>query len=1624
MDESTTKNNQTYLQDIISLERDRAVRLFRFLKSYAEERSKKIRKIDSYEEVLWLSNIPKEPDCECSAWYFHTGGKEQDFWIKIHRPKFKSPPKPLPSLEPWMNTREVEDSSFEMPPLKNAIIREFKNVEGEIETETLDIENFPDVKQQWENYVQDKWWAWAEEDKKLRKIQDVYKQLFSFKEKQQKLGETYEVVVGIGLLTWKTPTGQEVTRHILTAQTSVSFDPQRGVITIGPAGGGANLTLEQDMLEPNEQPNPSELAGIDSLVNDASEAIWDNTLIEPVLKGWVHSVSYHGKYEENIEKQTACTDIPTIHFAPALILRKRTEKSYIKIFKEIEQQLLESDSEIPFGVLNLIGSGSEDTLPQQWTTSDTIKDADIYFPRPYNKEQQEIVKKINSARGVLVQGPPGTGKSHTIANLICHLLSEGKRILITSQTKRALEVLHDKLPEQVRPLCVSVLGDDQVALEGLRNSVEGINTRYSYWNADTNREDTEKYKNDLERIRREEATILASLREIREKETYHHTELSKTYVGTLARIAEALRQDAPLYSWITQIPDPNIPCPLNNSEALQLLFLLRNFPKEKQDDLAKYIPSTGSLPNLTEFDGILRQKESTEKNVNETKHYHAEHSFEVLKNVSCDIRKEFVEKLNNLYVSISGILQHRQQYTQNLVEDMLADHDRWWRKLYEITLEKINKLDNKVAELSELQVSGMSNKDYLVAKYHAEELLAHFQKGKKLGLLDKTFNKTVKEAKYLYEEIRVNGSLCDNETSLSQLIEWVEMEQEFKILQKHWEKYTDPLSGTFVQMLEDYKDFIEPIEASLSLYTSVEELKILFNQIKGLKQPTWHKPDEIKELLDIAKAVEFEIQDQRSLKALKDLEELFLKLKTQSNVHPIMTELESSVKTKDREKYAYCFQKLSEIEKGRESLSSLLELQKRLSTTLPSLLNKLKETLEDTGWDARFEHFEEAWEWSKTDLLVKGYTDPDKLDFLYRSIEVQRKKRENALSHLVEAKAWHHCLTEMKENQRKRLVAWEQAVKKIGKGTGKYAEKYRREAREHMDVCREAIPAWIMPLYRVAETIAPEKEIFDVCIIDEASQSGPEALFLFYISKKIIVVGDDQQIAPDMIGVNHENIDRLREHHLRDLELKNTFSVTTSFFDYAKIHFGAPINLKEHFRCMPEIIQFSNNLCYPNKPLEPVRQFGANRLEPVLTRYVKNGYIKSKGTGAINEPEADAIVSEIVACCENPKYHNKTMGVISLLSSSKQAQLIEKKLIDALGAEEIDKRKIICGDAYDFQGDERDVIFLSMVSAPVDQNAQAIRPGPLTKDQDMRRFNVAASRAKDQLWLFHTCTTNDLSPSCLRYKLLQYCLDPKIELTTYEGKTVTENLLVEPFDSLFEQRVFLRISQRGYRVIPQYKVAGYSIDLMLYGMKGRLAVECDGDHWHGPERYEHDMGRQRDLERQGLKFWRIQESVFNRDPDSALETLWKALHEHGITPESESPEEEITQITSEAIEVDMLSPDFDDGDELEDEEEFENELETEGIGKHPTQFAPEEVEGAIILVLKDCSNYTCVKGDLDSPKQSDLTAKVCKHLGIRTRGTPRRQFGETVMKAVKSLIREGYIQEYKAKNIRLRLVKF
>lgn len=233
---------------------------------------------------------------------------------------------------------------------------------------------------------------------------------------------------------------------------------------------------------------------------------------------------------------------------------------------------------------------------------------------------------------------------------------------------------------------------------------------------------------------------------------------------------------------------------------------------------------------------------------------------------------------------------------------------------------------------------------------------------------------------------------------------------------------------------------------------------------------------------------------------------------------------------------------------------------------------------------------------------------------------------------------------------------------------------------------------------------------------------------------------------------------------------------------------------------------------------------------------------------------------------------HRTIGVVSLLADM-QALKIWEMLETKLGPEAIRRHEIACGDARTFQGKERDIMFLSMVISPGDARAQ-------TKNSMAQRFNVAASRARDRMYLVRSIELDQLSiKDKLRRNLISHFSTP---YSQDERKVEDLRILCE---SDFEKEIYDILTERGYRVIPQVTVGEYRIDMVVEGHNDtRLAIECDGDRYHGVDRWENDMHRQRILERVGWRFWRSFASTFIRNRKEVITDLILSLTERGIEP--------------------------------------------------------------------------------------------------------------------------------------------
>jgi very-short-patch-repair endonuclease len=571
--------------------------------------------------------------------------------------------------------------------------------------------------------------------------------------------------------------------------------------------------------------------------------------------------------------------------------------------------------------------------------------------------------------------------------------------------------------------------------------------------------------------------------------------------------------------------------------------------------------------------------------------------------------------------------------------------------------------------------------------------------------------------------------------------------------------------------------------------------------------------------------------------------------------------------------YAELMEELRRVAGLASNLAYVADAAKRLEAAgAPKLAARVRSVpVAASGEDITFPTtWREAWNWARVRTHLDQIEAREELLTLGR----RRYEVEGGLARFYRDMVAKAAWLATKENATPRvlqaLAGYGTAVRRIGQGTGPNATRYRRDAREMMYDAAGAVPCWIMNHSRISEAMPADIGAFDLVIVDEASQSDLWALPAILRGKRILVVGDDKQVSPDGGFIDSTRIQELLDRFLTDQPFKAEMTPEKSLYDLAARVFAADqVMLREHFRCVPPIIAYSNRTFYQNQILPLRIPRASERIEPPLVDiYVEGGMRDAHDR---NDYEARAIADEIAAILSDDKLAGRTIGVVSLLGAE-QAKHIDSVVTQQCDAAELRRRKFLCGDARTFQGSERHIMFLSMV-------ADASNCKALSGSMFDQRFNVAASRAQDRMYLVRSVAASDLSDKDIRASLLSHFDKPMV----LNAEDTTK--LIDLCESGFERDVYTELTRRGYRVIPQVKTGAYRIDMVVEGAGDvRLAIECDGDEYHGPDRWAHDTNRQRILERAGWPFWRCFASTWILRKDEVLLELCERLSMMGIEP--------------------------------------------------------------------------------------------------------------------------------------------
>ena len=397
-------------------------------------------------------------------------GDEDEIWLRLERLHETRPPVPLsPLLGQWI---ELKGTPQIEPGLKQRVAREALRTSGVLtepasltatpgseesaEDEWVNLEDCLDageIKAQLKSYSQTAWRLWAQEEKQRRKSIELYAELFLLVQQMQgNLGDAQlELVWGMGVSTWEHPEIGVIHYPLISQLVEIDINPDSMALEVRPrvaeprlevdayvaadiAGVGALDKLAKDFFKKDQAGiSPFNPSSYDPVIRSASSLLDAQGQFLPV------TIADGDRSVPKAAEHLCVTDTWT------LFARARDSNMFIEDLGRFDagiedlehlppalQAILTEPSNVLEDVVLPPFRGLSYVSGTQGADAGASKVHELYFPKPYNDEQVQIIQLLEVHDGVVVQGPPGTGKTHTIANVISHYLANGKRVLVTS----------------------------------------------------------------------------------------------------------------------------------------------------------------------------------------------------------------------------------------------------------------------------------------------------------------------------------------------------------------------------------------------------------------------------------------------------------------------------------------------------------------------------------------------------------------------------------------------------------------------------------------------------------------------------------------------------------------------------------------------------------------------------------------------------------------------------------------------------------------------------------------------------------------------------------------------------------------------------------------------------------------------------------------------------------------------------------------------------------------------------------------------------------------------------------------------------------------------------------------
>jgi len=1090
--------------------------------------------------------------------------------------------------------------------------------------------------------------------------------------------------------------------------------------------------------------------------------------------------------------------------------------------------------------------GSSD-YPASSDLDEKRKPLDLYQVLNADSSQQESIEAVKAGNSVVIQGPPGTGKSQTITNLIGELLANGKKVLFVSEKMAALDVVYKRLQSiGLNGYCLEIhsrKSNKKHVLDQLKDAYETTHPGNPIINGKI--DELLDYRNQLNEYSR----ILHTPVKPFEKSPYW-------YIGELNQLTDVDILDIDF----TEIKNISF-------EQYQKLIATIATLKDRIGMIGHPFkhPYWGcEIDSVNEYDQqkIEQEFDSTIE------------KFKTIEERISTFANNIQIELNNIsstlaYCKLLGVLNENHKIPQSLV---LIQNVSSFTSQLEPILNEIEKYKSHKEEI-------LTNFDEEIFTENIDELI------ELIGTKYKSFLRVFQPSFY-----KTKKRVTDHFTGKDDFLTYNEILSNLKKIHRNNElqnkiensdkKITKPLSDLW----NGVQSNTDVIKAGIDWLNKYSDNRISGSDDKILSDYILDSSSIPEELIQLKDSIE------------ESTPELLIQL----------NKIQKNLKVKDSIIFHQGIEETALIEINEKLSQWKANLNKLVDWTryqrafneckgagLEPFLNKLF-TEDDTGIDGLIIKFKKAFLFYQFQSILDNAPALKNFEALTQD-QIVKKFQELDSFQLELAK--NRALTKIFEQ--KPDTSWE-GTKSSQLG---YLQRQFRLKRGHHpirkifanipDVIQRLCPCLMMSPISLSQYIDPEKIKFDYVIFDEASQMSPvDSLGAIIRGEQLVCVGDTKQLPPTSFFDRVAQIE-INDEDLEDLSTPDLESILDECLTIGMKEFY----LKWHYRSRHEsLIHFSNIKFYKNNlntfP-SPVRDNTNDGLSLVK---ISDG-IYDRGGSQKNIPEAKIVAKAVFDHFKNSS--EKTLGIGTFSQAQQTAILDELEMLrrSDLSLEHFfaDNREesFFVKNLETIQGDERDVIFIS-VGYGRDVNGKiTMNFGPLNKIGGERRLNVLVTRARNKVVVFSSITGDDFDLSKTKASGV-HAMKQYLDFARSHGDSSIISKGEEfsgEFDesNIFERSVYNQLIENGIKVIPQVGYAGYKIDFGILHpddtSKFILALECDGASYHSSHTArDRDRLRQEVLENLGWRFYRIWSTDWFLNPSREMSKLLDAIETAKSSP--------------------------------------------------------------------------------------------------------------------------------------------